>query len=170
MTTIDEVMTRGVRSLSPTDSLQFAAQAMEELAVGSIPVCDGRRLVGMVTDRDITLRGTARGLPAERTSLAQVMSENVQWCYADQDIDEAARLMGHAQVRRLPVVDKDKRLVGILSLGDLATRSHGDGSAQALQDISTPSTPDRSGLSAASGQAGGGADVSQTPEQRKDIH
>lgn len=166
MTTVDAVMTRGVRSLSPADTLQLAAQAMEELEVGSIPVCDGQRLVGMVTDRDITLRGTACGLPADRTSLAQIMSGDVQWCYSDQSIEEAARLMSHAQVRRLPVVDQDKRLVGMLSLGDVATKADSAGAAQALRDISTPSAPDRSGLSEASGHAGGGADASSATSQR----
>lgn len=158
MSKVSEVMTRGVRSLSPGDTLQSAAQAMDELAVGSLPVCDGRRLVGMVTDRDITVRGTARGLPAESTTLDQVMSGDVQWCYEDQPVEEATHLMSQAQVRRLPVVDRDKRLVGVLSLGDVAAKSHPDKAAHALQGISTPSAPNRSGLSAASGHTGGGAD------------
>lgn len=159
MPKVSEVMTRGVRSLSPEDTLQFAAQAMDELAVGSVPVCDGHRLVGMVTDRDITVRGTARGLPAERTCLDEVMSSDVQWCYEDQTVEEAARLMCQAQVRRLPVVDRDKRLVGMLSLGDVAAKSDTQEAAKALQGISTPSEPDRSGLSAAAGGAAGGADT-----------
>lgn len=159
MTTVSEVMTRGVRSLSPADTLQLAAQAMDELAVGSVPVCDGQRLVGMVTDRDITIRGTAQGLSAQQACLAQVMSGDVQWCYEDQSIEEAAQLMCDAQVRRLPVVDREKCLVGMLSLGDVAVKFDREEAARALEGISSPAQPDRSGLSAASGQAGGGADA-----------
>lgn len=164
MEKVSEVMTRGIRSLSPQDTLQFAAQAMDELCVGAIPVCDGPHLVGMITDRDITVRGTARGLRAERTSLAEVMSGDVQWCFEDESLHDAGRRMGEAQVRRLPVVDRGKRLVGMLSLGDLAAKADARQSAEALKDISTPSRPDRSGLSAAAGSAGGGANLSQTPQ------
>lgn len=159
MKTVGEVMTRGVRTLAPADTLQFAAQAMDELAVGSIPVCDGQRLVGMVTDRDITIRGTAHGLPADRTPLEQILSTDVQWCYDDQSVEAAARLMCEAQVRRLPVVDRSKELVGMLSLGDVAVKFGPEEAARALETISTPAEPDRSGLSKASGAAGGGADA-----------
>lgn len=159
MAKVSEVMTRGVRSLTPGDTLQFAAQAMDELAVGAVPVCEGTRLVGMVTDRDITVRGTANGLPAAKAQLVQIMSGDVQWCYEDQSIEEAAQMMCDAQVRRLPVVDRENRLVGMLSLGDVAVRSDLAEAAQALQGISEPSRPDRSGLSAAAGSAGGGADA-----------
>lgn len=157
MTTVKDVMTRGVRSLSPTDTVQFAAQAMDELAVGSVPVCDGQKLVGMVTDRDITIRSTAQGLPADTTSLSQVMSEGVRWCYEDQTLEEAARQMCDAQIRRLPVVDREKRLVGVLSLGDVAVKFSAEEAAQALRDISKPAEPDRRGISAAAGSAAGGA-------------
>lgn len=158
MTQVSDVMTRGVRTLSPRDTMLLAAQAMEELAVGSVPVCDGTRLVGMLTDRDLTVRGMARGLPADSTPVTEVMSRDVQWCYADQSIEEAAQLMSDAQVRRLPVVDHEKHLVGILALGDVAVKSSQEDAAEALQDISKPAKPDRSGISAASGAAGGGGD------------
>lgn len=159
MNPVSDVMTRGVRTLSPDDSLRLAAQAMEEMAIGAIPVCDGQRLVGMVTDRDLVVRGLAQGLPPERTLLREVMSPQVQWCYEDQSIEEAAQLMCDAQIRRLPVVDHDKRLVGLLSLGDVAVRAGPEDAAQALQDISQPAKPQRDGLSQASGPAGGGADA-----------
>lgn len=159
MNQVSEVMTRGVRTLSPDDTLRLAAQAMEEMEIGSIPVCDGERLLGMVTDRDLVVRGVAQGLAPERTALREVMTPQVQWCYEDQSIEEAAQLMCDAQIRRLPVVDHDKRLVGLLSLGDMAVKSSPEEAAQALQDISQPAKPERSGLSQASGSAGGGADA-----------
>lgn len=166
MELVCDVMTRGVRALSPADTLQLAAQAMEELAVGAVPICDGQRLVGMVTDRDLTVRGMAQGLDAQGTPLSQVMSDEVRWCYADQSVEEAARIMRDAQVRRLPVVDRDKRLVGMLSLGDVAVKSASHQAVGALQDISQPAEPDRSGLSAASGSAGGGADAGAATKPR----
>jgi CBS-domain-containing membrane protein len=157
MTQVADVMTRGVRTLSPGDSLQFAAQAMDELNVGAVPVCEGERLVGMVTDRDITVRGVAQGLPVDRATLREVMSESVLWCFEDQALDEAVTLMAQAQVRRLPVVDQDRRVVGIVSLGDVAVKAGTDGALGALHEISQPAEPDRSGNSAASGAAGGGS-------------
>ncbi|NCT95810.1 MAG: CBS domain-containing protein [Comamonadaceae bacterium] len=159
MNQVSEVMTRGVRTLSPQDTLRLAAQAMEEMEIGSLPVCDGQRLLGMVTDRDLVVRGVAQGLAPERTTLSEVMSPHVQWCYEDQSIEEAAQLMCDAQIRRLPVVDHDKRLVGLLSLGDVAVKAGPGDAAQALRDISRPAQPERGGLSQASGPAGGGADA-----------
>ena len=157
MTTVSDIMTRGVRVLSPSDSVVRAAQAMDELNVGVIPVCDGEKLVGMVTDRDITLRGVAQGLDCEDTPLSDIMSKEVQWCFEDQAVSEVMAQMGDAQIRRLPVVDREKRLVGILSLGDIAVKTDDKKVASVLQDISEPATPDRSGSSAASGAAGGGS-------------
>lgn len=157
MTQVSEVMTRGVRSMAPTETIFKAAQAMDELNVGSIPVCDGDTLVGIVTDRDIVLRGVAQGCPVEETPLSAVMSEHTRWCYEDQSVEEAAEQMRSAQIRRLPVVDRDRHLVGILSLGDVATKTDGEEVHRTLERISEPSRPDRSGQSAASGAAGGGA-------------
>ncbi|MFN4117309.1 CBS domain-containing protein [Acidovorax sp.] len=154
MQTVSEVMTRGVRTMAPTDSVTVAAQAMRELDVGSLPVCDGVRLVGMVTDRDIVVRGVAE----ERANapLREVMSEGLLYCREDDPVDSALESMRSQQVRRLPVVDKDKRLVGILSLGDVATKAEGSDTEEAIRGISEPSEPDRSHQSAASGAAGGG--------------
>lgn len=167
MTQVSEVMTRGVRTLAPGDTMQFAAQAMDELNVGAVPVCDGKKLVGMVTDRDITVRGVAQGLAADRTPLRDVMSGSVRWCYDDQPIDDVMEQMRSAQIRRMPVVDHDKHLVGIVSLGDVATKS-GEGAhvAEALADISEPAEPDRSGASAAAGAAAGGAAPRKTGRSR----
>jgi len=132
------MMTRGVRSLSPSHSLAFAAQTMAELDVGVIPVCNGEKLVGIITDRDIVVRGVAKGLDCGDTPLSDIMSKDVLWCYEDQTVGEVMHTMGSAQVRRLPVVDRDKRLVGILSLGDIAVQTDDAEVAVVLQDISEP--------------------------------
>jgi CBS domain-containing protein len=143
MNQVADVMTRDVRVVSPKDSIQRAAQCMDELNVGVVPVCDGSKLLGMVTDRDITVRGVAAGKMAD-SPVTEVMSEHVRWCYEDQDIDEVMDEMRDAQIRRLPVVDHDKKLVGIVSLGDLADRGSDDKRVgETLKDISTPSEPDR---------------------------
>jgi CBS domain-containing protein len=157
MTQVANAMTRGVRSMTPTDTIRFAAQAMDELDVGSIPVCDGDRVVGMVTDRDITVRAVAHGLPVETTPISAVMSEGVEYCFEDETVDDATEQMQSAQIRRLPVLNRQKKLVGMLALGDVAAKTNSDQAGEALADISEPAEPDRSGMSAASGQAGGGS-------------
>lgn len=157
MTQVSDVMTRGVRSLSPDDSLQLAAQAMDELNIGAVPVCDGEQLLGMVTDRDITIRGVAQGCSPEQTRLSEVMSTNVRWCYEDDSIDKVVDEMRDAQIRRLPVCDHERHLVGMLSLGDIAAKADSFEAGEALAGISEPAEPDRSGASQASGPAGGGA-------------
>ena len=162
MTQVSQAMTRGVRSLTPGETVMKAAQAMQELDVGVIPVCDGDRLVGMVTDRDIVLRGVAQGRAADKTPLSDVMTREACWCYEDQSVEEAVEQMREAQIRRMPVVDHDKHLVGMLSLGDVATKAAAGEGGEALQDISEPSRPDRSHQSAASGNAGGGSSDSKT--------
>ena len=143
MSTVADVMTRGVKTLSPTDTVAQAAQAMAELNVGSIPVCDGRKLQGIVTDRDITVRVVAKGLDAQATKLSQIMSADIQWTEEGRDLDEALREMASRQIRRLPVVDAAKHLVGIVSLGDIATKGADDEAAvgESLGEISEPAKP-----------------------------
>lgn len=142
MQTIQDVMTKEVQFISPEDSVRRAAQMMDEFNVGSIPVCDGDKLVGMITDRDITVRSTAAGQVPESTRVGDVMSTDVRTCYAGQSVDEVLGQMGDVQIRRVPVVDQQSHmLVGIVSLGDMAT-SQSKGIEQALEDISTPSEPD----------------------------
>jgi CBS domain-containing protein len=136
MTTVADIMTRNVRTLAPTDTVRRAAQSMGELNVGSIPVCNGKKLVGMVTDRDITLRGVAEGLDAEKTVLSDIMSKDVKWCFEDQPLEEVMETMAASQIRRLPVVSRDKELVGIFSLGDLATKTDNEEVGSVLEDIS----------------------------------
>jgi CBS domain-containing protein len=157
MSQVSEVMTRGVRTMRPDDSLVQAAQAMDALDVGALPVCDGERLVGMLTDRDIVLRGVAQGRTPEQTRLAEVMTAEVDYCFDDDSLESVAERMQRAQIRRLPVVDHDKRLVGIVSLGDVAVKGDAPSdAAQALAGVSEPARPDRSSQSQASGSAGGG--------------
>lgn len=143
MKQVKDVMTRGVRTLGPQDSVVLAAQAMEELDVGSLPVCDGQRILGMVTDRDIVVRGVAQDLVPGQTRLEDVMSAEVEWVFEDEGLAEVAAKMQQLQIRRLPVLDRDKRLVGILSLGDLAARGDVQQAGAALADISEPARPTR---------------------------
>lgn len=142
-----------------------AAQAMDELDVGAGPVCEGQRVVGMATDRDITVRGVAQGRPADRTPLREVMSDPVEFVHEDQPLDQVRERMRHVRIRRLPVLDRQERLVGMLSLGDLADKADSAQAGALLSTISEPAAPDRSGNSAASGVAGGGS-ASGTPGGR----
>ena len=141
MQKVSDFMTRNVQVVHPDESLQRAAQVMDELNVGSLPVCDQSGLVGVITDRDITIRATAAGLPAH-TQVSDVMTEHARWCTTEQSVQEAMQQMADVQIRRLPVVDAQRRVVGIVSLGDLATRHQGHVAA-ALRRISDPSRPDR---------------------------
>lgn len=143
---IRDIMTRDVQTVSPDDTIRRAAQMMDELNVGVLPVCDGTTLVGMVTDRDITVRATSAGLAPESCKVAEVMTDSPRYCYEDDPVSEVTRLMAGQQIRRVPVIDRDDKLIGIVSLGDLAidaknTRAVND----ALERISTPAEPDRSG-------------------------
>ncbi len=123
MTTIAEVMTRDAVVLSPDDSIQAAARAMEKLNVASLPVCDGARLVGMLSVRDIAMRAVTAGLRSD-TQLRWIVSESGAWCYDDEDLRAVREKMTRARVRRLPVVDHQRRLVGMVSANDLA--AHGE--------------------------------------------
>jgi CBS domain-containing protein len=166
MTQVSDVMTRGVRSLAPTDSMMKAAQAMQELDVGAIPVCNQERLVGIVTDRDLVVRGLAQACDAA-TPIDQVMSRQPLWCFESQSIDDVIAYMRKSQVRRVPVIDEDNHLVGMVSLGDLAVKSDQQMAGEALRSISEPAQPDRSHLSQASGAAGGGASEPSPSRSRK---
>ena len=136
---IADVMTRHAECARPSDSLAHAAERMRDMDVGSLPVCENDKLVGIVTDRDITIRGTACSCDPEQTKVNDVMTPGVVTCFSDGEVDEAARLMEEKQVRRLVVLDRNKRMVGILSLGDLAVRNHDDRlSGEALERISEP--------------------------------
>lgn len=141
MPTVSEIMSTEVQMVGPQESLQRAAQLMEQLNVGALPVCDGARLLGMVTDRDITVRGTSLGLTPQQGRVAEVMTDTLHWCTEDQDTEEVMRVMADAQVRRLPVINVDRELVGIVSMADLATRSPSDVD-DVMRSISTPTEAD----------------------------
>jgi CBS domain-containing protein len=156
MTTVADVMTRDVRTMSPGDSVVDAARCMDELNVGVIPVCEGEKLVGMVTDRDIVVRGVAAQQgELKNMKLADVMSGNVRCARAEDDVDRVLGEMAEAQIRRLPVVDGNQRLIGIVSLGDIAAKNPDDEGdvAISLGDISSPAEPDRSEVGASQGQS-----------------
>ena len=137
MKTIAEVMTPDVEVLRPEETLRDAARAMADLDVGSLPVCDGRKLLGMITDRDITVRAVAEGKSAD-TPVSEVMTDDVVWCTDTDSVDEVLQQMSDAQVRRIPVVDSEHQLVGIVALGDIALEEDDDVD-ETLRDISMPS-------------------------------
>jgi CBS domain-containing protein len=138
MPIVNEIMSTEVQVIEPEATLRRAAQMMQQLDVGALPVCRGNKLLGMVTDRDITIRGVAAGLAPESARVSDVMTADLQFCTEDQDTEEVMRTMGEAQVRRLPVVNMEKELVGIVSIGDLALRQVGH-IDQTVREISEPS-------------------------------
>ena len=135
---VREAMTRDVRLARPDQTIREAAGLMAQLDIGALPVEEDDRLVGMITDRDIAVRAVGQGRGPD-TPIRDVMSRDVKYCFEDQSVDEVTRNMGDIRVRRLPVVNRDKRLVGILSLGDLAIdASAQDEAGEALGGISRP--------------------------------
>jgi CBS domain-containing protein len=134
---VSELMTRKVSVVGPDVTIQHAAEIMAELDAGVVPVGEKDRLVGMLTDRDIAVRAIAKG-KGPNAKVREVMSPEVKYCFEDQDIDEVIGNMGEIQVRRLPVINRSKRLVGILSLGDIAFESAEKGIAKAIHEISQP--------------------------------
>lgn len=136
---VGDLMTRAVELISPGDSIQDAARKMADADYGVLPVAEFDRLVGMVTDRDIVTRAVARGRTLERTLVRDVMTTEVKYVFEDESSDAAARKMAQLQVKRLPVLSREKRLVGILSLGDMASvRLTVDKAGEALSAISRP--------------------------------
>lgn len=133
---VGSVMSIGVETISPERTLREAAAIMRQTDVGVLPVAEGDRLVGMITDRDIAVRGIGAGMGPE-TPVREAMSGEVKYCFDDEEIDHIAENMADLQIRRLPVVNREKRLVGIVSLGDLAKASLPK-TAQALHGVSQP--------------------------------
>lgn len=139
-----EIMTRNVEVVSSDASLKDAASKMKILDVGLIPVCDGDRLQGMLSDRDITIRATADGRDPKTTKVNEVMSTDLAYCLEEQEVEEAVSLMEARQIRRVPILDQDKRLVGIVSLADIAVHVRDrDLSGETLEEISEPAEPKR---------------------------
>jgi CBS domain-containing protein len=134
---VKEVMSREVTVANPTDTLQESARTMARLDIGSLPVAEDDRLIGMLTDRDIAIRAVAEGLPAD-SPVGQAMTRDVKYVFDDEDIDEVAEQMADLQVRRLPVVNRDKRLVGIVSLGDVSRSAKPKEVGETLREVSQP--------------------------------
>ena len=142
---IREIMTRDVQVVSPDDTIRRAARLMDDLNVGVLPVCEGPKLVGLVTDRDITVRATSAGRAPDECKVSEVMTDEPRYCYEDDVVGDVSRLMGNVQIRRIPVLDSGDRLIGIVSLGDIATAvDRSDTIADTLGQVSQPSAPDRS--------------------------
>jgi CBS domain-containing protein len=141
---VSDVMTRDVETIPPDASLQQAAQAMEAIGVGSLPVCDGRRLVGTLTDRDIVVRGVAAGRSPIEMLVRECMTKDISYAFEDEDAEEVLARMKALQVRRLAVLDKEKNLIGIVALGDIATEPRAADLrevGEAIAEISEPSRP-----------------------------
>lgn len=137
---IADVMTRNVRVARPDETVHDAAKTMGELDIGVLPVGDEDRLVGMVTDRDIAVRAVGRGKGPD-TPISDVMTAEVRYCFEDEDIAHVARNMADIKVRRLPVLDRNKRLTGIVSIGDLAVAADDQPVATAVDGVSDPGGP-----------------------------
>jgi CBS domain-containing protein len=136
---LNEIMTKLVETVAPDTPIQEAANRMRSLDVGVLPVFKGDRLVGMLTDRDLTVRAIAEGKDPKTTAVQEAMTADVAYCFEDQDVEEAGRIMKENQIRRLPVLNRDKLLVGIVSLGDLATRADEKRAGETLEKVSEPS-------------------------------
>ena len=134
---VRDAMTHDVRLAKPEQTIREAARIMAEIDAGSVPVSDNDRLVGMITDRDIAVRAVAQGKSPD-TKIGEVMSHEMLYCFEDEELEEVSRNMGDVKVRRMPVVNRDKRLVGIISLGDLARHEEPTETGHALTDIARP--------------------------------
>ena len=134
-----EIMTRDVVVLQPDDSLQSAAKKMRDRNIGFLPVCDGEELIGVISDRDITIRALADGMDVNIMLGRDMMTSPAIYCFDDQDVSEVAKLMEENQIRRLVVLNRDdKKLVGVVSLGDLARNESANRSGKVLQKVSEP--------------------------------
>ena len=134
---ISEVMTTEVETISADQTAREAASFMLRADAGSIPVCEGDRVIGMITDRDIAVRGVAEGRGPD-TPVSELMSDGIVCAHEDDDVQAVAQRMSEEQVRRMPVVDGEDRLVGIVSLGDLARETAGESAHEALEGVSAP--------------------------------
>jgi len=132
-----DVMSCDVQVASPTQTIRDAAQIMAKIDAGVLPVGENDRLVGMITDRDIAIRAVAEG-KSPTTKVGDIMSDEVLYCFDDQDLDEVAQNMSEMKVRRLPVVNREKRLVGIISIGDLARNEDASTTGETVSSISEP--------------------------------
>ena len=139
---IREVMTQEVDIADPNTTINVVARRMRDDNIGALPVGENDRLIGMVTDRDIVMRAVAEKRSSRNTTVREVMSKGICYCFEDDDLEGAAQIMAKHQVRRLPVLNRDKRLVGVIALADLG-RSEDEAAQDALKDISQPAAKAR---------------------------
>lgn len=137
---LKQIMSRDVEVIGPESTICDAGQIMRDLDIGALPVCDGERLVGMITDRDITIRAVADGCDPKDTLVGDCMSPEVVYCFEDQDTEEAERLMEEKQIRRVLVLSRQKRLTGIVALADIATKTNEAETARAARSVSQKPT------------------------------
>jgi CBS domain-containing protein len=138
---LKDIMTKDVATLHAEDTVQEAAHLMKLYNIGSVPVCSGEEVIGIITDRDIAVRSVAEGENFKNQKVREIMTSNPVIVNQDLDIHDAARIMSERQIRRLPVVDK-RNIVGIISLGDIAVENNlHDNAGEALSNISEPSSP-----------------------------
>jgi CBS domain-containing protein len=135
---VREVMTAQVKTARPDTSIFEIARLMRDEDIGCVPVQENDKLVGMVTDRDIVIRALADSQDVNASTARSVMSPQMLYCFEDQDVNDVLQNMGEQQVRRLPVVDRDKRLVGMVSIGDLSSRARPQKAGESLREISQP--------------------------------
>jgi len=140
---VKKIMTKDVGGLIPESTLKEAAHKMESLGVGFLPVCDGEKLVGVITDRDITVRATAKGVDPAAITVKEIMTPKVYWTFENETVKKAASIMEKKKVRRLIVLSQDKLLAGIISLGDIAQYVTGSTACRILREISNPAQPRR---------------------------
>lgn len=138
---VKDVMTADVEVVQPQDTLVEAAEKMRALNVGPLPVCDGDRLVGLITDRDIVVRAVAMGHDVRATTVSEAMTDDLTYCFEDDPVEKAEQLMKEHQIRRVLVLNASKRLVGILSLGDLAIEGDERRAGDTLESVSEPAAP-----------------------------
>lgn len=134
---VSEIMTPDVHMANPDQTIREAAKTMAEIDAGALPVSENDRLIGMITDRDIAVRCVAEGRGPD-AKVREVMTQEIKYCFGDQEVEEVAKNMAQQQLRRLPVIDRSKRLVGIVSLADIAAGEGPDVSGDALRGISQP--------------------------------
>jgi len=140
---LKEIMSDHVEVIHPDDSLQTAAEKMRDRDIGFLPVCDGDRLIGVLTDRDLITRALADGLESTAILGRDLVTSPAIYCFDDQSVDEAAKLMHDNQIRRLVVLSRDKQMVGVISLGDLAMIANDKLTGDVLQSVSEPMSVNR---------------------------
>jgi len=133
---VGEVMSHDVEIINPDFTLQEAAKKMKDLDIGYLPIGENDKLVGMITDRDITVRATAKGLDPKKNKIRDIMTKKVVYCFEDQPVEDAVKKMEENQIRRLTVLNKNKRAVGVIAIGDIAVTGEGKLTSEVMENVS----------------------------------